>query len=67
MKTPCIFQVRSTGSCATVRTLGQASPISTQSWISVDTIREVSARHSDAVVTRLDATQLEKLDLVSGR
>jgi hypothetical protein len=31
----------------TVRTLGQGSPISTRSWISVDTIWEVSTRRPD--------------------
>jgi hypothetical protein len=72
MKTPRIFQVRSTvpvrldaPQCLeasalktfrcqsnTVRTLGQASLISTRSWISVDTIWEVSARCSDSMATR---------------
>jgi hypothetical protein len=90
MKTPCIFQVRSTGSCATIRTslwrrpdapqclkasalktsrsqsntirtLGQASPISTCSWISVDTIWEVSTRRPEDVATRSDATQRSKI------
>jgi hypothetical protein len=37
----------------TVRMLGQASPISTRSWISVDdTVWEVSARSPDEVATR---------------
>jgi hypothetical protein len=36
--------------------LGQASPISTRSWISVvDTVWEVSASRSDDVATRPDA------------
>jgi hypothetical protein len=37
--------------------LGQASPISKRSWISVDTVWEVSARHPDDVATRPDAVQ----------
>jgi hypothetical protein len=39
------------------RTLGQASPISTRSWISVDTVWKVSPRHPDDVATRPDAIQ----------
>jgi len=41
----------------TVRTLGQASPNSIQSWISFDTVWEVSARCPDDVATRSDAVQ----------
>jgi len=41
----------------TVRTLGQPSPISTLSWISVDIVWEVSARHPDDVATRPDTVQ----------
>jgi hypothetical protein len=37
-----------------VRTLGQATPSSTRSWISVDTVWEVSARRPDDVATRPD-------------
>jgi hypothetical protein len=95
MKSPCIFQVRSTGSCATVRTsllrrpdapqclkasalktsgrqnntvrtLGQASPISTRSSISaVDTVWEVSARRLDSVATCPDAIQRSRIFWVS--
>jgi hypothetical protein len=94
MKTPCFLQVRSTGSCATirtslwrslnapqcleasalktsghqsniVRTLGQASPISTRSLISVDTIWEFSARRPDDVAKRPDATQCSRIFQVS--
>jgi hypothetical protein len=46
----------------TVRTLGQASLISTRSWISaVDTVWEVSARRLDDVATRPDAVQHFKI------
>jgi hypothetical protein len=45
----------------TVQTLSQATPSSTQSWISVDTVCEVSARRPDDVATRLDATQYSKI------
>jgi hypothetical protein len=45
----------------TVRTLGQASPIFTRSWISVDTVWEVSARHPDDVATRLGTVQHFKI------
>jgi hypothetical protein len=48
-----------------VRTLGQASPISTRSWISVDTIWKVSARRLDDVTTRLNAIQRSKIFRVS--
>jgi hypothetical protein len=45
-----------------VRTLGQASPISTRSWIlAVDTVWEVSARRPDDVATRPDAVPLFKI------
>jgi hypothetical protein len=49
----------------TVRTLGQASPISTRSWISVDTIWEVFARRSDDVATRPDDVQHSKIFKIS--
>jgi hypothetical protein len=49
----------------TVRTLGQASPISTWSWISIDTIWKVSARHLEDVATRPDATQPSRIFQVS--
>jgi hypothetical protein len=39
----------------TIWTLGQASPISTRSWISVDTIWEGSTRRPNNVATRPDA------------
>jgi hypothetical protein len=45
----------------TVLTLGQASPISTWSWISVDTVWEVSARRPDDVATRPDDVQHFKI------
>jgi hypothetical protein len=41
--------------------LGQATPSSTQSWISVDTIWEVFARRLDDVATRTDATQCSRI------
>jgi hypothetical protein len=41
----------------TVWTLGQASPISTQSWILVDTFWKVSTRHQYDVATRPDTFQ----------
>jgi len=41
----------------TIWTLGQASSISTWSWISVDTVWEVSARRPDDVATRPDSVQ----------
>jgi hypothetical protein len=49
----------------TVRTLGQASLISTQSWISVDTIRKVSVRRPNGMATRPDATQRSRIFQVS--
>jgi len=49
----------------TVRTLSQATPSSTQSWISNDTIWEGSARHPDDVATRPDATQCSIIFWVS--
>jgi hypothetical protein len=45
----------------TFRTLGQATPSSTRSWISVDTIWEVSTRRPNDVATRPDATQRSKI------
>jgi hypothetical protein len=46
----------------TVQTLGQASPISTRSWISVlDNVWEVSASCPDDVATRPDAVQHFKI------
>jgi len=45
----------------TVRMLGQASSISTQSWISVGTVWEVSVRRPDDVATRPDAVQHFKI------
>jgi len=41
--------------------LGQASPISTRSWISVNTIWKVSAIRLDDVVTRSDVVQLSRI------
>jgi hypothetical protein len=41
--------------------LGQASPISTRSWISVDTIWELSAKRPDDVATHPDATQRSRI------
>jgi hypothetical protein len=50
----------------TVRTLCQASPISTWSWISaVDTVWEVFARRPDDVVTRPDIVQHFRIFRVS--
>jgi hypothetical protein len=49
----------------TVWTLGQASPISTRSWISVDIIWEVFARHPDDVATRPDDVQHSRIFQVS--
>jgi hypothetical protein len=49
----------------TVVTLGQASPISTRSWISVDTIWKVSARRPDDVATRPNATRRSRIFWVS--
>jgi hypothetical protein len=95
MKIPSNFQVKSTSSCAIIRTglwrhpdalqcleasalktfrrqsnkvqtLGQASPISTQSWISVvDTVWEVSVRCSDDVATRPDDVPHSRIFWVS--
>jgi hypothetical protein len=95
MNIPCNFQVRTTGSCATVWTglgrrpdapqclepsvlktsgrqsnivlkLGQASPNSTRSWISVvGTVWEVSARRLDDVATRPDDVQHFRIFWVS--
>jgi hypothetical protein len=48
-----------------VWTLGQASLISTRSWISVDTIWEVFAIRLDDVVTRPDAVQHSRIFHVS--
>jgi hypothetical protein len=44
-----------------VRKLGQASPISTWSWILVDTIWEVSVRLPDDVATRPGAIQRSRI------
>jgi hypothetical protein len=50
----------------TVLTLGQASLISTQSWISaVDTVWEVSTRRPDDVTTSLDDVQHSRIFQVS--
>jgi len=50
----------------TVWTLGQASPISTRSWISaVDTVWEVFVRRPDDVVTRPDDVQHSRIFQVS--
>lgn len=49
----------------TVQTLGQATPSSTSSWISNDTIWEGLARLPDDVATSLDATQCSKIFWVS--
>jgi hypothetical protein len=97
MKIPCNFQVKKTGSCATIRTslwrrpdtlqcpealalktsgrqsntvwtLGQASLISTRSWILVvNTVWEVSASCPDDVATHSDAVQLFKIFWTSVR
>jgi len=48
-----------------VWTLGQATPSLTWSWISVDTIWEVSAIRPNDVVTYLDATQCFRIIWVS--
>jgi hypothetical protein len=45
--------------------LGQATPSSSRSWISVDTAWEVSTRHPDDVATRPDATQRSRIFQVS--
>jgi hypothetical protein len=45
--------------------LGQASPISTWSWISVDIVWEVFARRLDSVATCPDATQCSRIFRVS--
>jgi hypothetical protein len=45
----------------TVRTLGQATPSSTQSWISDDTIWEGSARRLDDMATCPDTTQYSRI------
>jgi hypothetical protein len=50
----------------TIRTLGQASPISTQSWISsVDTIWELSTRRPEDVPTLPDDVQHSRIFQVS--
>jgi hypothetical protein len=50
----------------TVRTLGQASPISTRSWISaVDIVWEDSVRRLDDVATRPDNVQHSRIFWVS--
>jgi hypothetical protein len=45
--------------------IGQASPISTRSWISVDTIWEVSARRPEDVATCADVVQHSRIFHVS--
>jgi len=45
--------------------LGQATPSLTRSSISFDIIWEVSAKRSDDVATRLDATQCSRIFWVS--
>jgi hypothetical protein len=49
----------------TIRTLGQATPSSTRSWISDNTIWEGSARSLDDMATRQDATQWSRIFWVS--
>jgi hypothetical protein len=49
----------------TVRTLGQATPSSTRSWISDDTIWKGSAKRPDNVPTHADATQCSRIFWVS--
>jgi len=49
----------------TVRMLGQASLISTRSWILVNTIWEVSARRLDDVATHSDPVQHSRIFQVS--
>jgi hypothetical protein len=49
----------------TVRTLGQATPSLTWSWIPDDTIWEGSARRSEDVATRPNATQCSRIFWVS--
>jgi hypothetical protein len=50
----------------TVRTVGQAFPISTRSWIlEVDTVWEVSSRPPDDVAARLDDVQHFKIFQIS--
>jgi len=49
----------------TIRTIGQAFPISTWSWISVDTIWEVFAIRPDDVATRPGAVQYSRIFQVS--
>jgi hypothetical protein len=66
---PAMFRSFSVGyvrtSDNTVRMLGQASPISTRSWISIDTIWEVSARCPEDVATRPNAIQHSRIFWVS--
>jgi hypothetical protein len=62
----CLKMLKTSGcQINTVWTLGQASPISTRSWILVDSIWEVFAWRPDDVATCLDTTQRSRIFWVS--